>query len=48
MEELLRRIFAEKSTVCLFVKKNNLPALALYGKLGFRVADGYRISYFKV
>ncbi len=48
MEELLRRIFSEKSTVCLFVKKNNLPALALYGKLGFRVADGYRISYFKV
>jgi predicted GNAT family acetyltransferase len=48
MEELLRRIFAEKSTVCLFVKKNNLPALALYGKLGFHVADGYRISYFKV
>jgi GNAT superfamily N-acetyltransferase len=47
MEELLRKIFAEKSTVCLFVKKNNLPALALYGKLGFRVADGYRISYFK-
>jgi RimJ/RimL family protein N-acetyltransferase len=48
MEELLRRIFAEKSTVCLFVKKNNLPALALYRKLGFRIADGYRISYFKV
>ncbi len=47
MEELLRRIFAEKPTVCLFVKKNNLPALALYRKLGFRVADGYRISYFK-
>lgn len=47
MEELLRWIFAQKSTVCLFVKKNNLPALSLYGKLGFREADGYRISYFK-
>jgi len=48
MEELLRRIFAQKTTACLFVKKNNLPALSLYGKLGFRVADGYRISYFKI
>lgn len=47
MEELLRRIFAQKPTVCLFVKKTNLPALSLYGKLGFRIADGYRISYFK-
>jgi len=47
MEELLRRIFAEKLTACLFVKKNNLPALCLYRKLGFRVADGYQISYFK-
>ena len=47
MEELLRRIFAEKAAVCLFVKKNNLPALSLYKKLGFTVADGYHICYFK-
>jgi GNAT superfamily N-acetyltransferase len=47
MEELLRRIFAEKGTACLFVKKNNLPALSLYRKLGFRIADGYRISYYR-
>jgi len=47
MEELLRRIFAEKAAVCLFVKKTNLPALALYKKLGFTVADGYHICYFK-
>jgi len=47
MEELLRRIYAEKQTVCLFVKKDNLPALSLYRKLGFRIGDGYQISYFK-
>ncbi len=47
MEELLRRIFAEKRSACLFVKKDNLPALSLYRKLGFRIADGYQISYFK-
>ena len=48
MEELLRRIFADKRTACLFVKKDNRPALSLYRKLGFRVGDGYQISYFKI
>jgi GNAT superfamily N-acetyltransferase len=48
MEELLRRIFAEKRTACLFVKKDNRPALSLYRKLGFRAADGYQICYFKM
>ena len=47
MEELLRRIFSEKPTACLFVKKDNLPALSLYRKLGFRSAEGYQISYYK-
>ena len=47
MEELLQRIFAEKLTACLFVKKDNRPALSLYRKLGFRAADGYQICYFK-
>jgi ribosomal protein S18 acetylase RimI-like enzyme len=47
MEELLRRIYTEKPTACLFVKKDNLPALSLYRKLGFRVSDGYQICYFK-
>jgi GNAT superfamily N-acetyltransferase len=47
MEELLRRIFADKHTASLFVKKDNLPALSLYRKLGFRILDGYQISYFK-
>ena len=48
MEELLRRIFADKQTACLFVKKDNGPALSLYRKLGFRIGDGYQISYFKI
>jgi GNAT superfamily N-acetyltransferase len=47
MEELLRRIYSEKQATCLFVKKDNLPALSLYRKLGFRVCDGYQIGYFK-
>jgi GNAT superfamily N-acetyltransferase len=47
MEELLRRIYGEKKAACLFVKKNNQPALSLYKKLGFRIGDGYRISYFR-
>jgi predicted GNAT family N-acyltransferase len=47
MEELLRRIFSEKSTACLFVKKGNLPALSLYRKLGFRTMEGYQISYYR-
>jgi len=47
MEELLRRIFADKQTASLFVKKNNKPALSLYRKLGFRIVDGYQICYFK-
>jgi predicted GNAT family acetyltransferase len=48
MVELLRRIFSQKQIVCLFVKKNNLPALSLYNKLGFRIVEGYQISYFKI
>lgn len=48
MEELLRRIFSEKPTACLFVKKGNSPALSLYRKLGFRTMEGYQISYYKI
>jgi GNAT superfamily N-acetyltransferase len=48
MEELLRRVFAHKDMACLFVKKDNLPALALYKRLGFATADSYRISYFQI
>lgn len=47
MEVLLKKIFLEKSSVTLFVKKNNLPAVALYRRLGFETADAYRISYYR-
>jgi predicted GNAT family acetyltransferase len=46
MTELLDRVFRTKKMACLFVKRSNLPALALYAKLGFRSLDEYRISYF--
>ena len=47
MRELLDRIFREKGTASLFVKKHNAPAIALYRRLGFRVLEDYRISYFR-
>ncbi|MCL1818187.1 MAG: GNAT family N-acetyltransferase [Spirochaetaceae bacterium] len=46
MRRLLCAIFAESKMACLFVKKRNLPALRLYGSLGFRIVENYRISYF--
>ncbi len=46
MRELLASIFLEKNAVTLFVKKDNLPATALYRKLGFSVRESYRISYY--
>jgi len=36
----------DKAT-CLFVKKTNPAAIALYKKLGYETVDGFRISYFK-
>lgn len=47
MRELLDRIFREKGTASLFVKKHNAPAIALYRRLGFRALEDYRISYFR-
>jgi ribosomal protein S18 acetylase RimI-like enzyme len=43
---LMRHIFANGKTACLFVKKQNSPAIRLYSNLGFRIAENYRISYF--
>jgi ribosomal protein S18 acetylase RimI-like enzyme len=47
MRELLERIFREKESACLFVKKTNQPAVALYKRLGFQILDSYRISYYR-
>jgi ribosomal protein S18 acetylase RimI-like enzyme len=47
MRALLERIFREKESACLFVKKSNPPAVALYQGLGFQILEGYRISYYR-
>jgi ribosomal protein S18 acetylase RimI-like enzyme len=47
MRALLERIFREKESACLFVKKSNQPAVALYRGLGFQILEGYRISYYR-
>jgi uncharacterized protein len=46
MRALLEELLAHKSGACLFVKKANLPAVALYRRLGFELAGGFRISYY--
>ena len=46
--ELLRAVFAEKQAACLFVKKHNRPALALYERLGFTPVNEYVISYYGI
>jgi GNAT superfamily N-acetyltransferase len=46
--ELLRAVFAEKQMACLFVKKHNRPALALYEHLGFTPVNDYAISYYGI
>ncbi len=48
MLALLERLFARYPCVCLFVKRANPPALALYRRLGFRHVDEYRISYYGI
>ena len=44
--ELLKGIFGEKQEACLFVKKRNRPAIALYDRLGFSPVTDYVISYY--
>ncbi|MGA2641805.1 MAG: GNAT family N-acetyltransferase [Spirochaetia bacterium] len=43
---LLKEVFSEKQAACLFVKKHNRPAIALYERLGFSPVTDYVISYY--
>jgi predicted GNAT family acetyltransferase len=43
---LLKEVFSEKQEACLFVKKHNRPAIALYERLGFSPVTDYVISYY--
>jgi GNAT superfamily N-acetyltransferase len=46
--ELLKEIFRDKEGACLFVKKRNRPAIALYDRLGFEPITDYAISYYGI
>jgi len=46
VSELLDRVFQEKREACLFVKKHNRSAIALYESLGFEPVTDYVISYY--
>jgi predicted GNAT family acetyltransferase len=46
VSELLDRVFADKREACLFVKKHNRSAIALYERLGFTPVTDYVISYY--
>ena len=43
---LLAHVLESRSGACLFVKKSNAPAIALYARLGFAIVGGFRISYY--
>ncbi len=46
--KLLREVLAQKAAACLFVKKRNRPAIALYDRLGFQPVTDYVISYYGI
>ncbi len=46
VSQLLKTVFSEKQEACLFVKKHNRSAIALYERLGFAPSTDYVISYY--
>ena len=46
LEILAAKIHKKGKKACLFVKKDNMPAIRLYSKLGFSIREEFRISYF--
>ena len=44
--ELLKDVFSAKQAACLFVKKHNRTAIALYERLGFAPVTDYVITYY--
>ena len=46
MKVLLEHLSTEREAVTLFVKRDNIPALALYRKLQFEERGSYRIVYY--
>lgn len=47
MKVLLNGIHMSGKKAVLYVKRDNIPALALYGKLGFHIIDEYQAIYVK-
>jgi len=48
VSQLLKTVFSEKQEACLFVKKHNRSAIALYERLGFAPSTEYVISYYGI
>ena len=46
VSQLLKTVFSEKQEACLFVKKHNRSAIALYERLGFAPSTEYVITYY--
>ena len=46
MRRLMRTLASEGKLCCLFVKKHNAPAIAMYMRLGYVVRDEFRITYY--
>jgi GNAT superfamily N-acetyltransferase len=47
MQAVIDHALKNGKTTCLFVKKANKAAIALYQKLGYETVDNFRIAYFQ-